>query len=313
MQGHATTVIACGILALTSSAFRTVAETTPAEAGPASSDDATVRSRRLPDREPPAILALPAEPTPIGEPLVLRAQVTDPSGVREVRLLAKGEGDREYVAVPMVEMDKGLYAATLPPAPERGSSVSWLVEATDGLGNGPRRAGDPAAPFIASLVAGGTPRGPMPLVASPYLAALALAVLVIPAAGVWRLRSRRRARDRREFPAVPAGERNPNPAVQPRVEQIAEDLFWLRLLTPLLDLSRDELHEALRDVLLRDHPHPLRGPSRFERHVVLARLSWAQRVDPADVLSRWRQMHGVSRPRAAGRAGERSPGREAAP
>jgi hypothetical protein len=312
MRGHATTVTACGVLALASFAFRAVAAKTPDGFPPVPSAAEAVKSPRLPDREAPSILPLPVEPTPPGEPLVLRARVTDPSGVREVVLLAKGEGDSEYARVPMVEVEKDLYAAAHPAAPERDGSVLWLVEATDSLGNGPRRAGDPAAPFIASPVAGGTPSGPLRRVASPHLAVLALAAVVVPAAGVWRSRARRRARERLALPDAPAGERTPDPAVHPRVEQIAEDLFWLRLLTPLLDLSPGELQKALTELLARDHPHPSRGRSRFERHVVLARLSWAQRVDPANVLSRWRQLRGPGRPRAGGRAGEAPARREAA-
>ena len=292
MQWRATNVMAFGIFALTASAFLAVAATAPEVAEPAPSTAEAVLLPRLPDREPPVILPLPVEPTLFGEPLVLRARVTDPSGVREVRLLAKGEGNLEYVPVPMVEVDKDLYAATLPPAPERGSSVSWLVEATDGLGNGPRRAGNPGAPFVAPLLTGGRASGASRRVALPYLAGLAAAVVAIPVAGAWRVRSRRRARANRARAGVPARD--------PRAVRISEDLFWLRLLTPLLDLSHDELRSALRELLSREHPHPVHGPSRFSRQEVLARIRWAQAVDPAAVLASWRELRGGAVSRSAG-------------
>jgi len=313
VNGRAETLIVCGILALAPSGGRAAPATASETAEPAPSPASSVRSAQTADREPPVILAMPVEPTPAGETLVLRARVTDSSGVREVRALVRGAGDPDYVPVPMAQETEGgdLYAAAIPPTPERGSSVSWLVEATDRLGNGPRRAGDLAAPFMAQLVAGGTAGGALRRVTPPYLAALAAAMVIIPAAGVWRLRSRRRARLRHSLPASPAAGRTAPPARDPRVEEIAEDLFWLRLLTPLVDLPPDELRNALLELLARAHPHPLRGPSRFERHVVLARLRWAQRLDPADVLSRWHHLRGGSRPRAAGRARAASTGTEA--
>ena len=95
---------------------------------------------------------------------------------------------------------------------------------------------------------------------------------------------------RRSAPAARPGD--------PRATEIVEDLFWLRLLTPLLELPPDELQSSLRTILSREHRHPILGPSKLVRADVLARLRWAQSVDPADLLTRYREVHLASRSHA---------------
>jgi prepilin-type N-terminal cleavage/methylation domain-containing protein len=269
-----------------------------------------------PDEAAPVVLVLPTAPVPDGDTLEVRARVLDPSGVREVTLHARGS-DEETIHTFAMERSgtKGDWVSRLEPWPGRGSRLHYWIEASDVRGNGPTRAGSQRSPYVAKVVPAEA------LVATGGGAAVLRTFLVlVPVAALFWLaharvrraeladlerkrheaeaasprRSRRSRRTRRPLAAAsvatgPAGVAAPTP-IDPLRRQLEEELFWLHLLAPLLDLSSAATEVALRDLASRPHAHPHDGLCHYDRRTLHKRLEWARRVDPAALVERWRKV-----------------------
>jgi len=211
-----------------------------------------------PDREPPIVLALPADPARVDGVLKLNAQVMDDTGVGSVVLWAKGEGDEEYQRFSMspVREIENRFTARLSPWASRGQQVAYYVEAVDSLGNGPARAGTARRPFVVPLT-------PAPRLEEEPEGSLAWAALLLPAAlaiplYLW-LRKRKK-------PGNPS----------------AEQAFWFNELLPLLDKRGSALSLGLNELCSRTLQHPVRGPIRPTRVEALTWLNRLRALDRAD-------------------------------
>lgn len=226
------------------------------------------------DREPPVILVPPIPAARDTEPLQLTARVQDVSGVRSVSAWAKGEREESYHAFPMSPAGDDTFAAEIPVSPGRGEWVSYYVEATDRLGNGPRRSGDPTSPFIARLQPG--PHGaPWPAIgtrpALPGASVLGVGLLTL----LWFLWKRRRPAAAPPFHE--AGRVAPAPA--PQEQQDEQDRFWFGLLSPLLQLSPDEASAEIVRLARCAPRNPVNGQRMYDGGMLMQRLEWARQAD----------------------------------
>lgn len=114
---------------------------------------AEARERRR-ERDPPRVraLQLPAS-APEGEPLRIRAEAEDASGVERVAVVVAGGAGRPEVTVAMSLEADGRWAATLPGDLLRGEALSLRLEAWDVHGTGPGRDGDAERPLRIALIA----------------------------------------------------------------------------------------------------------------------------------------------------------------
>ncbi len=144
----------------------TIVALLPAEASPTltfEQADAVVRSEIPPaeddplgplpaaaDLEPPVNLVWPAEYIPSTGDIVIRARVTDPSGVKSVIVQAKGPQDAYYRKFPMHRTGDEFWEVAIPNWDGRGEEIRYLVDSYDAAHNGPRRSGDPDAPYVAN-------------------------------------------------------------------------------------------------------------------------------------------------------------------
>ncbi len=90
------------------------------------------------DREAPDVTHDPVRNAKPREPLVVRAKVTDPSGVQSVRLRYRSVNQmHDYRSLPMVLTDNGYYKATVPAheVPSRYNFM-YFIEVMDTQGNG---------------------------------------------------------------------------------------------------------------------------------------------------------------------------------
>jgi len=101
----------------------------------------------------------------LGHPLLLRATITDESGVFDPVLLYRvGEG-AEFLRLPLVpvEGEADLYEATIPGEIVSGD-LQYFIEAFDNNGNGPARYGDEALPIKIAVL---TTAEPLPDAETP--------------------------------------------------------------------------------------------------------------------------------------------------
>jgi hypothetical protein len=103
-------------------------KTAPGEAAAAAGDSA-----------PPAIVHAPITSAPAGKPLAVTARVTDPSGVKWVRLRYRSVNQyQDYQTLPMLPTgEKGTYQAVVPGDQVGGPwDFMYFIEAMDNAGNG---------------------------------------------------------------------------------------------------------------------------------------------------------------------------------
>lgn len=94
----------------------------------------TVRALPAGDIVPPEIVHTPLEEFPAGLPLRIQARVTDESGVADVTLFYRAEGDSEYRRVTMRKAPgSNLYSADLPA--RAGPRIEYFIQASDEAGN----------------------------------------------------------------------------------------------------------------------------------------------------------------------------------
>lgn len=258
------------------------------------------------DRQAPILVVQPAEPALADGDLVLRARIDDDSGVASATVWVKGERDESFRPYPLTAGDGDGYSATLPPWPARGGRVTYWVEATDVRGNGPRRSGSPRTPFVATIEAPPVAEAPV-AERSRHDARLLLLLAPIPGIWAWWRLERRRPRNRRRFgkpppvaetpgmPAIPEASlealwseelpREISPGAGRR--EIAEEVFWLHLLAPVLELPPKEADRALRELAGRPHPHP-GGARQFDLATFREKLRCCRETDPWEVVARFK-------------------------
>jgi hypothetical protein len=188
------------------------------------------------DADAPVILVLPAEWRSDGEPLTLRARLADATGVSRVRAWVMGEGDREYWSVELDAASGAEWSARLPAWKDRGTTAMFWVEAWDRLGNGPRRSGGPANPFVVRLE---EPAASAPAPPATKHGGVAVGLLVAPLGLLWLMYRQ----DRRQ----------------------RELNFWRELLAPVADRRGPELLRGIDALCARPHVHPTRGETRLDR------------------------------------------------
>ena len=99
-----------------------------------------------PNPSGPTILHDPVTTAPTGQPIRVRADITDPDGVFAPAVYVRAQGSDRYVSIPM-KLEDGVYAAVVP-AELVVQDLEYFVEAFDELGNGPSRRGTPEAPLL---------------------------------------------------------------------------------------------------------------------------------------------------------------------
>jgi hypothetical protein len=91
------------------------------------------------DHQPPAVVHRPVVSAPAGKPLVITAEVRDPSGVKWVRLRYRGVNQhQDYRTLPMLPTgQKDQYRAVIPAEDVVPTwDLMYLIEAMDSRGNG---------------------------------------------------------------------------------------------------------------------------------------------------------------------------------
>lgn len=69
-------------------------------------------------------------------------------------------------------------------------------------------------------------------------------------------------------------------------ERINEELFWYRLLSPVLGLPGAERERTLRSLASRAHTHPTKGRRIFAVATLRERLAHVRQIDRAALLAR---------------------------
>ena len=262
------------------------------------------------DRQAPIIVVLPAEATAADADLRIAARIQDESGVAEATAWVKGVDDADYRPLRMSEASEGRWVAVVPPSPTRGERVTYYIEATDRRGQGPRRSGSLRAPFVAEIDSPAEAAAPAPARKRLRLAGVLLPGLAATIGGaVWWTRRRRSENGQEEIPPVAEVEGVPSipaeslkalfaegppttddPADAGRRE-IEEQVFWMHLLAPALELEAREAEPVLRELALHPHVHPFEGPKIFDLATLRARLEHCREIDPWQVVSRWKELN----------------------
>ncbi len=229
------------------------------------------------DSEPPVVLVLPHDPLADGAGVVLKARVSDPSGVGKVVVHVKAEGDADYKTFAMDRAQGDEYVANLPARPRTGSRVSYFIEATDSHGNGPRQSGNPRSPFVARL--SDVPVAPAKIKGGKQqtiplwpLATMPLPLLLL----VMSLRNRRLERQ-----------------------------FWVKLLEPISRRHGSERVEAMKLICSRVHCHPAKGYIKVTQAEVMEKMTQLSSLLPKPSASRRTEtvVAGAGRDRYGNRTG----------
>ncbi len=110
-------------------------------------------------------------------------------------------------------------------------------------------------------------------------------------------RMRQSNRERSSFGAL---NRSGRKAAQ---RELDDEMFWLELLAPLLDMPEEETEAELVRLSRQLHPHPVDGIQTFKLSNFRARLRWAQTVNPEELIARWKELHmNAPQPPAANKA-----------
>lgn len=114
---------------------------------------ASLASAEEPDTEPPAVSHEEVRSARVGEPVVVTATITDPSGVFDPTVLYRVGGEGEFLRLSMKrpepagedDWDTGLFEAVIPGEVVSGD-LEYFIEAFDERGNGPARYADADLP-----------------------------------------------------------------------------------------------------------------------------------------------------------------------
>ncbi len=229
------------------------------------------------DTEPPVVLVLPHDPLADGAGVVLKARVSDPSGVGKVVVHVKAEGDADYKTFAMEHAEDDEYVANLPARPKTGSRVSYFIEATDSHGNGPRQSGNPRSPFVARL--SDVPVAPAKIKGAKQkgiplwpLATMPLPLLLLGMS----LRNRRLERE-----------------------------FWVKILEPISRRHGSERVEVMKQVCSRVHCHPAKGYIKVTQAEVMEKMTQLSDLLPKPSVARRTEtvVAGAGRDRYGNRTG----------
>lgn len=117
------------------------------------------------DQMSPTIEHRPVAEAPPGKAVVIRARITDPSGVALPRLYFRSVGQREYSGVPLAAASRpGEFVGTIPGLAVISAGVEYYLEAFDAAGNGPAHSGTAEQPHRILVV---EPAASRPLVVAP--------------------------------------------------------------------------------------------------------------------------------------------------
>lgn len=98
------------------------------------------------DTEAPEIQHQHIEKAPMGQPLRVRATITDESGIFAPTLYVRAVGQEDFVTLEMTKKGKQYEAQV--PGEQMGGDIEYFIEAFDEHGNGPARKGAPEAPLL---------------------------------------------------------------------------------------------------------------------------------------------------------------------
>ena len=243
-----------------------------------------------PDADPPTILVLPVEPFRDGEPIELRAEIVDPSGVGQATVTLVEPPGGLLQSYAMKRGSDGIYVATVPAAAVSGDRLAYVVEATDRIGNGPRRMGRADSPYV---VRRATPPPASAGDATRPSKALWIGIL-LGLAGIVALAMRVGSKPKGRHVTAPTRSR---PEARPQADSYAEsveavrakleeDIFWINLLHGLLDRSLSDAEPVLRRLASRPHTHPTQGKRFFPLALLRRRFAWARQANEEELRRR---------------------------
>jgi hypothetical protein len=97
------------------------------------------------DTKPPAIRHTKVERAPLGQAIVIRAEIIDESDIFAPSVQFRPKGSKEYDSIEM--RDNGAEYEAKIPAEQVNTDIEYYIEAFDSAGNGPARAGSPEEPI----------------------------------------------------------------------------------------------------------------------------------------------------------------------
>jgi prepilin-type N-terminal cleavage/methylation domain-containing protein len=200
------------------------------------------------------MLVLPATGSLLSDPVILHARIDDQSGVQSVTAWVKGERDSAYNPIEMRPAEDGTFVAELAPSAARGAQVFYFLEATDRLGNGPRRSGSARTPFVARLGTAAAAAAPSHARRTTLLGAALAVCLVCLTILTLNRRQRREGATQRELQ------------------------FWRELLAPMQELKGPALQQAIDDLCAQKLSAP--DLSTVGRLEVVRRLKQLRESDP---------------------------------
>lgn len=247
-----------------------------------------------PDRDPPVVMVHTAKTIEAGAPLIVKAQILDPSGIGPVVLWVRGEGDDEFTQVRMEQVGDDQVQVELQPWPGQGSYMAYYIEARDGKGNGPSYAGAPRTPYIVKFQ--GVPPAPAEAKMNWALRGVTVGALIVLVGGY--LLHRRSTRDRLHAElnaelnrltgieqeteaAANAAAREPVHS-RPKThvpQNPADQAFWIGLLSPVVEMDGRDRERALLCITVRAQHHPTLGKRFFDVGTLTRHLEWVERGD----------------------------------
>jgi hypothetical protein len=97
------------------------------------------------DDKPPVITHVRVQRAPLGDPIIIRARISDEGEIFAPAVYARPEGKGEFESFGMKHIGDG-WEATIPPSMTK-QNVEYFIEAFDDQGNGPAREGSPDTPI----------------------------------------------------------------------------------------------------------------------------------------------------------------------
>jgi hypothetical protein len=97
------------------------------------------------DTKPPAIRHSKVERAPLGQAIVIRAEIIDESDIFAPSVQFRPKGTKEYDSIEM--RDNGAEYEAKIPAEQVNADIEYYIEAFDSAGNGPTRVGSPEDPI----------------------------------------------------------------------------------------------------------------------------------------------------------------------